>query len=413
MKKDSLKAVALMLGAAMSFSLSACGDDDDDKKSDIEYPDYWRQEVKELTDDDINAAAMSHFVDYLVNPTDNGTVTLRNASVLDASLPSVYTMGVTDYAEATDYLLGLSLKLDTLSNGIYQLDFGTYGSATFRRNASGGTLLATLDIQVSELADVSQLRFVDKTTLPESNGGIEWTRGMIVENEKLGQFICVEESEFGSPYRLVRFYPESGKVTTTGYNWIFCSGYPPEEGFLFQSVENLNADMMCDETAQALHKFIVKKPDVWNDAFKHFCETSGQTTCRLFFGADRSWRYHNVSRKLYSAKADYETLAKAITTDEWSLAFYHYGFTLSESWLGYYRVYNCKGVLTYLADYGLNQFYYDGEHFGWSDYGTPYYRGLTILLLSDYTLTNIDDSWKIVYTPEDDEVYDDDDDDDE
>jgi hypothetical protein len=68
-------------------------------------------------------------------------------------------------------------------------------------------------------------------------------------------------------------------------------------------------------------------------------------------------------------------------------------------------------VLTYFADFGLNEFYFDGEHYGWSDYGTPYYRGLTILLLSDYSLTNIDDSWKIVYTPEDDEDYDDDDDD--
>jgi hypothetical protein len=403
--------MALVLGAAMSWSLSACSDDDDDKKSDIEYPDYWAQEEKELTEDDINAAAMNHFVDYLVNSTDDGTVTLRNARVLDASQPSVYTMGVANYDEATAYLLGLSLKLDTLSTGTYQLDFGSYGSATFRRNASGGTLLASLDIQVSKLAGVSQLRFVDKTTLPESNGGIEWTRGMIVENAKLGQFICVEESEFGSPYRLVRFYPESNKVKTTAYNWHYCYGYPPEEGFLYQSVENLNADMMSDETARAMQKFIAKKPDVWDDAFKHFCETSGQTTCRLFFGADRSWRYHNVSCQLYSAKADYSTLAEAIKTDEWSLAFYHYGFTLSEEWLGYYRVFNNKGVLTYFADFGLNEFYFDGEHYGWSDYGTPYYRGLTILLLSDYSLTDIDDSWKIVYTPEDDEDYDDDDDD--
>lgn len=113
---------------------------------------------------------------------------MRYGVRLDDEIPTEYTAGVKDLAEAEEmfrnWILPSSLDSLIADDGSCHLDFQEYGSAIYNRNKAGGSLLATLDLSIDSIPHITQLRFVKKEAIPEDNGIKTFTRGQIVADTK-------------------------------------------------------------------------------------------------------------------------------------------------------------------------------------------------------------------------------------
>ena len=143
-------------------------------------------------------------------PSEESVVKMGYGIRLDRVVaPTVYTMGVEDFKEAKDVFLSSMMPsgLDSLytEEETCNMDFGAYGNATFRKNKSGGALLATLDLSLDTIPHITQLRFVRKDAIPEDNAKKTFTRGQIVQDkhDNNRKYICVSSITQGNPCRLI------------------------------------------------------------------------------------------------------------------------------------------------------------------------------------------------------------------
>lgn len=378
----ALKAV-LFTGISVC-ALTACSSDDDDPET----PSTQKDAV--VTEEMIQHRNLIAFVSSLTNPSiddSSNVVTLRYGQLLDEAQPGVYSMGVENYNEAYELVEGFGIPM-TSSGNAYVMDFGKYGKATLNRNTNGGSLLATLDLQLDTLKSISQLRFLEQSAMPESNAAVAFKRGDIVRynNDKSKTYVCIAQQSGSSPCVLLRYYGGSGtlKVSDMDYTYGY---YVPDEGFAFQKVTNLSGTILSSVGVKALQKYLKEDKTGWNSALTRYAANTSLTTCFLHFYYD--WGYYRIEKNTPTTLSE---VATGVESGYWLTQYAHTCFFLSSTLSGTFEAYKADGShYYYTLDYSSES--NDGIH---TEQGNPYYFGLNAILLEDYTLNSSDSKWETI-----------------
>ena len=226
--------VSLLLASALIFS--GCSNDDDEKSADTKsqpdseqtdetkqtavfdsvddaaftvlrsLTDLTQYDPEKVTDEDGSVSG----IETLPDTWSALTFTCDEGFVLDETKETVRSLPVSGFGEALEFfssLIGESLKESSLTDGRYAWSYSGLGSLTFTKVTGDEDLFATLDVSLSVMPGLTQLRFVSEDSankvLESSNkkfyGDPYYRAGDVIKRKKDGTFwICVRPA--GGPY---------------------------------------------------------------------------------------------------------------------------------------------------------------------------------------------------------------------
>jgi hypothetical protein len=183
---------AVVLG--LSFAVTACSDDDDDKdgRSAEEIAQDPYEKESEAGDALYRLVSQLSVCDSLPNDWKTATFEPRLGVVLDQSQPRVRTITVANATEAvTRYnsLTGKNLAATTTSD-TYTVD----GVGTLQLTVGGAGTIATIDVDVKQMPQLQQLRMVAVADMGENGsfkGDAYYRFGDVVKDKDSCYWICV------------------------------------------------------------------------------------------------------------------------------------------------------------------------------------------------------------------------------
>ena len=184
---------ALVVGLGMT--VTACSDDDDDDKDgrsaeEIAQDPYEKE--SEAADALYRLVSQLSVCDSLPNDWKTATFEPKVGKVLDQSQPRVRTIAVNNAAEAVaryNSLTGKEVPATTTSD-TYKVE----GVGTLQFNVGGAGTIATIDVDVKQMPQLAQLRFVTAASIGENghfNGTPYYTFGDVVKDKDGCYWICV------------------------------------------------------------------------------------------------------------------------------------------------------------------------------------------------------------------------------
>lgn len=307
MKKTKLcnSIATLSIAAMLALSMSACSNGSSDDSSSSSNVTNESAKIEDLNDAAFTVLRsltnLTKYDENVVETTDeDGTVsysgietlpdgwqsmkfTCDEGYVLDETKPKVRSIPVNGFGDALEFfsgVIGEALGEEDLSNGSYNWTFSGLGSLTFRK-ATGDNLFATLDVNISVMSELSQLRFISKEdpALTSSNsykGKPYYHAGDIIRRNKDNTYwICVRPS--GGPYAKDKSY------------WISL------DAFDNKSTKNLGKTTIKTETKKyELWYNVGGKDDEGRDKYEKFTQ---------------EWVYAKNLMSLKTAKAAFHTFA--------------------------------------------------------------------------------------------------------
>ena len=190
-KKLLMAAVVLGLGVCVT----SCSSDDDDKTNNNEQKDTFDPYGK--TTESGNAcfnllSQLAAVTDSLPNDWKTHTYKTLEGSVLDESQPFVRSIAIEDMDEAIQYFNDLTgVELGSAKAYTWQME--NVGTLTFTP-MNQSECIATIDVNVTQLRDLTQLRLVPVSAFPENASfeGDPWYRlGDVVRDDGDCYWICV------------------------------------------------------------------------------------------------------------------------------------------------------------------------------------------------------------------------------
>ena len=194
MKKtwNYLLMAALVVGLGMS--VTACSDDDENNNErtpeEIAQDPYEKE--SEAADALYRLVSQLSICDSLPNNWKTATFEPKAGKVLDQSQPRVRTIAVNNAAEAVaryNSLTGKDLPATTVTD-TYKVD----GVGTLQLNVGGAGTIATIDVDVKQLPQLAQLRFVSVADMGENGhfkGEPYYRFGDVVKDKDGCYWICV------------------------------------------------------------------------------------------------------------------------------------------------------------------------------------------------------------------------------
>ncbi len=224
MKKFTSPLLSLLLAIALTCSLAACKNDDDsteeDPKETVTFDsvddaaftvlrsltDLTQYDPEKVTEEDGSVSGIETL------PVDWNTQTFScdEGFVLDETKETVRSLPVSGFGEALEFfssIIGESLKESSLTDGRYAWSYSGLGSLTFTKVTGTEDLFATLDVRLSVMPGLTQLRFVSEASankVLESNnkkfyGDPYYRAGDVIKRKKDGTlWICVRPA--GGPF---------------------------------------------------------------------------------------------------------------------------------------------------------------------------------------------------------------------
>jgi hypothetical protein len=190
---NPLIVAVLCLFGGLLVTMSSCDDDEGNMGSvgtaKTDMYDYW------------------NLLGVLFNGEDSLYSTPAIGEALDATAPTVYSIGVEDAAEARDFFNQCCLRPEAQvisSDGSILYDLGEYGNISYHPVNDGETI-AVLDVSLPEVSSVSQIRFIPCDLWP-GNATSEFHVGDIVKDTKHKWYwVCVQELNGGRPAIFITF----------------------------------------------------------------------------------------------------------------------------------------------------------------------------------------------------------------
>jgi len=184
---------ALVVGLGMN--VTSCKDDDDDN-NDERTPEEIAQDPYEKESEAADAlyrlVSQLSVCDSLPNNWKTATFEPKAGKVLDASQPRVRTIAVNNAAEAVaryNSLTGKDLPATTITD-TYKVE----GVGTLQLNVGGAGTIATIDVDVKQMPQLAQLRFVSVADMGENGhfrGEPYYRFGDVVRDSKGCYWVCV------------------------------------------------------------------------------------------------------------------------------------------------------------------------------------------------------------------------------
>lgn len=180
------------------IGFTSCNDDNDSKET------LWTADQRTLNE----MLSYQCVLNHLFNSNDSLYTTPCIGVELDAATPGIYSTGVADENEAREAFYSCCLYPElcaTESDGSICYDMGTYGSLVYHPNYDDDAL-ATLDINLSSINVISQLRFIPTSLWPTNSLLSDIHLGDIVTDKTYGWYwVCVQESNGGRPALFITF----------------------------------------------------------------------------------------------------------------------------------------------------------------------------------------------------------------
>ena len=316
--------VSLLLASALIFS--GCSNDDDEKSADTKsQPDSEQTDETKQTAvfDSVDDAAftvlrsltdLTQYDENAVDDTDeSGTTTYSGIEtlpenwntltfscdegfVLDETKETVRSLSVNGFGDALEFfsgVIGENLTEDSLTDGTYKWSYDGLGSLTFKKaSGSDDNLYATLDVSLSVMPELTQLRFVPAAIVEQFITASNKYKGkpyyhagdVIKRNSDDTYWICVRPA--GGPYYKDNSY------------WISLDSF-------INSGKNVGQTTIKSET---------KTVKVYYDVAE-----KGKSEYKQF---TQQWVYAKNLMSLKVAKAAFHTFSSLVEPEAWNIKGY-------------------------------------------------------------------------------------------
>lgn len=312
-KTKKLAALAVLGFAAFALLFSACKNDDDsteeepketvtfDSADDAAFTvlrsltDLTQYDENAVADTDESGTTTYSGIETLPDNWSNLTFACDQGFVLDTASPKVRSLPVNGFGDALEFfsgVIGENLTEDSLTDGTYKWSYDGLGTLTFKKVTGNDDLYATLDVSLSVMPELTQLRFVPAAIVEQFINASNKYKGkpyyhagdVIKRNSDDTYWICVRPA--GGPYYKDNSY------------WISLDSF-------------INSGKKAGQTTIKSETKTVK---VYYDVAK-----TGKSTYKQF---TQQWVYAKNLMSLKVAKAAFHTFSSLVEPEAWNIKGY-------------------------------------------------------------------------------------------